>query len=333
MIFSHNSQLILRHKRIFKNKKVFFSGHIEDTLPTNLSTIKSKIHLQKKQKLIYSNTNIKFYNELLISKNTVKNYNTIVYYWPKNKSEAYFQLCNLLSFFSIGSDVFIVGRNSSGVKSAKIILEKWIKLNKIDNACHSILMSGVLLRQTKFILKNFFKTHIWKNLIIKSLPGVFGYKKIDEGSKLLASTFCEKIRGKILDVGCGSGFLSVSVLRKSPKCSLTMIDKQKSSLVSSRATLDANSLNGEILLSDIYSNICKKFDMIISNPPFHNDLKINFNLTKKIILDSVKYLKKNSELRFVTNTCFNYDFYLKKCFKKFFIMKKNNKYKVYQAFN
>ncbi|CAL4323294.1 16S rRNA (guanine(1207)-N(2))-methyltransferase RsmC [Buchnera aphidicola] len=335
MIFCHDSKIILRNKEIFKNKKVFFSGNIQDTLPINLSTIKSKVHLQTNQDLIHFNNsiNINFYNKLLISKKTVKNYDTIIYYWPKNKSEAYFQLCNLLSCFSIGSNVFIVGSNSSGIKSAKKILEKWIKLDKVDNAYHSILMSGILLSKTKFVLNNFFNTHIWKNLIIKSLPGVFGYKKIDEGSKLLASTFCEKIHGKILDVGCGSGFLSVSILRQSPECFITMIDRQMSALISSQATLDANFLNGEILLSDIYSNVSKKFNMIISNPPFHNDLKINFDVTKKIILNSIKYLRKNGELRFVTNTCFSYDCYLKKYFSKFFIIQKNNKYKVYQALN
>ncbi|WP_295164401.1 16S rRNA (guanine(1207)-N(2))-methyltransferase RsmC [uncultured Buchnera sp.] len=334
MIFSKNSKLILRHQKIFKNKKVFFSGNIEDQLPIHLLTIKTKIHLQKNQilKKTDDNKNITFYRQLLVSQATVKDYNTLIYFWPKNKSEAKFQLFNILSYFPIKSEIFIVGGNSSGVKSAKLILEEWIKLNKVDNANHSILMSGILINKKKFVLEKFFNTHIWKNLIIKSLPGVFGHKKIDEGSKLLASTFSKKINGKILDVGCGSGFLSVSLLRKSPNCLLTMIDRKISALISSQATLDANFFKGEILSSDIYSNVFNKFDMIISNPPFHNDLKTNFNITKKIIFDSIKYLKKNGELRFVTNQCFSYDFYLKEVFSDFFIMKKNNKYKVYQAF-
>ncbi|AYN24738.1 16S rRNA (guanine(1207)-N(2))-methyltransferase RsmC [Buchnera aphidicola] len=334
MIFSKNSQLILRHQKIFKNRKVFFSGNIDDELPINLSTIKTKIHFQKSQNLkkINDNKNITFYRELLVSKNIVEDYNTLIYYWPKNKSEAKFQLFHLLSHFPIESEIFIVGGNSSGVKSAKLILEESVKLKKIDNANHSILMSGIIFKKTKFILESFFKTHIWKNLIIKSLPGVFGHKKIDEGSKFLASTFCKKINGKILDVGCGSGFLSVSVLRKSPNCFLTMIDRKTSALISSQATLNANFFKGEVLSSNIYSNVFKKFNMIISNPPFHDDLKTNFNITKKIIFNSTKFLKKNGELRFVTNQCFSYDFYLKKIFSKFFIIEKNNKYKIYQAF-
>ncbi|AWI49632.1 16S rRNA (guanine(1207)-N(2))-methyltransferase RsmC [Buchnera aphidicola] len=334
MIFSKNSQLILRHQKIFKNKIVFFSGNIEDELPINLLTIKTKIHLQKSQNFlkINNNKNITFYRKLLVSQDTVQDCNILIYYWPKNKSEARFQLFNILSFLPIKSEIFIVGSNSSGVKSAKLILEESIKLKKIDNANHSILMSGILINKTKFKLEKFFKIHIWKNLIIKSLPGVFGHKKIDEGSKFIASTFSEKINGKILDVGCGSGFLSVSILRKSPKCVVTMIDRKLSALESSKATLDANFFKGEVLSSNIYSNIFKKFNMIVSNPPLHDDLKINFDITKKIIFNSKKHLKKNGELRFVTNHCFSYDFYLKKVFSEFHIMKKDNKYKVYQAF-
>lgn len=334
MIFSKNSQLVLRHQKFFQNKKIFFSGNIEDDLPINLLSIKNKIHLQKNQQFIYSKKkkNIYFYHQLLVSKNVVKKYNTLIYYWPKNKSEAKFQLLNILSCFPIGSTIFVVGGNSSGVKSAKSILKEYVELNKIDNANHSILMSGILVKQAKFILENFFKTHIWKNLIIKSLPGVFGYKKIDEGSKLLASTFSKEMNGEILDVGCGSGFLSASLLRKSPQCILTMIDRKNSALVSSQATLNSNFFIGTVLSSDIYSNVFKKFNIIISNPPFHNDLKTDFDITKKIIIDSKKYLKKKGELRFVTNRCFSYDFILKKVFSNFFIIKKNKKYKIYQCF-
>ncbi|WP_158359504.1 16S rRNA (guanine(1207)-N(2))-methyltransferase RsmC [Buchnera aphidicola] len=262
----------------------------------------------------------------------VKNCDTIIYYWPKNKSEALFQFINLISCLPINTQIFIVGENSSGIKSAPLMLKKWITLYKVDSAKHSILMTGSLKRKKRFLLEDFFKVHKWKNFSIKSLPGVFGDKKIDEGSKLLASTFSKSITGKILDVGCGTGFLSVSLLDCSPNVDITLIDNNKTALRCSQVTLDANQLRGKVLCSDFYSNIFEKFDLIISNPPFHDDLKINFNIVKKIICDSVNYLKFRGELRFVTNSCFDYNFLLKKTFKRYSIIEKTNKYKIYQAF-
>ncbi|WP_315984407.1 16S rRNA (guanine(1207)-N(2))-methyltransferase RsmC [Buchnera aphidicola] len=262
----------------------------------------------------------------------MKNCDTIIYYWPKDKLEATFQLMNIISSFPVDTEIFIVGHNASGVKSAPLIFQKWIKLDKVDNAKHSILFSGFIKKNIVFILEDFFKTHVWRDLIIKSLPGVFGHKKIDTGSKLLASTFSNKITGTVLDIGCGTGFLSASLLYFSPNAILTLVDNDMSSLKCSQFTLDANKLKGDVVCSDLYSNVFQKFDLIISNPPFHNDLKIDFNIIEKMICCSRKYLTLRGELRFVTNNFLNFNILLKRFFKKFYILKKTSKYKVYQAF-
>ncbi|MCU4136900.1 16S rRNA (guanine(1207)-N(2))-methyltransferase RsmC [Buchnera aphidicola (Sitobion miscanthi)] len=335
MLISKNSQLILRHSEIFQTKKVFFSGNIQDDFPLHLYTIITKINLQKKNDYISfkkQNKNIDVYNNLLVSQQMTNNCDTIIYYWPKDKSEAKFQLINIISCFPINTEIFIVGNNSSGVKSAPSIFDKWIEINKIEKAKHSILISGFIKKNSVFILEDFFKTHIWENLIIKSLPGVFGHKKIDEGSKLLVSTFSRKITGNVLDIGCGTGFLSVSLLHSSPNVKLTLVDNSLYALKCSQETLDSNKLTGEIIYSNLYSNIFKKFNLIISNPPFHHDLKTNFNIIEDMIRNSRKYLMLKGELRFVTNSCFKYDFLLKEFFKKHCILKKTSKYKVYQAF-
>ncbi|QCI16002.1 hypothetical protein D9V59_01640 [Buchnera aphidicola (Artemisaphis artemisicola)] len=45
MLFSQNSKLILRQNEIFKTKKVFFLGNINNDFPLYLSTISTKINL------------------------------------------------------------------------------------------------------------------------------------------------------------------------------------------------------------------------------------------------------------------------------------------------
>lgn len=306
-------------------------------MPNLLLTIKTKIHFQKysfhinlKKQDKNKHTNVS--SSLFISREQTKNYNTIIYYWPKDKSEAEFQLTHLLSFFTINTEIFIVGENVSGVKHALLILKEHVIFKKIDNAKHCILIFGILIKNIKFTLNKHFKIHAWKNFFIKSLPGVFGHKKLDIGSQLLASTFSKKTNGSVLDVGCGSGFLSISLLHYSPYANLTLIDNSIFALTCSKSTLNINKLDGRVILSDVYSNIFEKFDLIISNPPFHEDLKKNFNITKKIIHESIRYLNFNGELRFVANSCYNYSSILKKTFKKCFVIEKTNKYKIYQAF-
>jgi len=122
------------------------------------------------------------------------------------------------------------------------------------------------------------------------------------------------------------------VLYRSPKAKITLIDNDIAALNCSQYILNKNSLKGTLILSNVYSNVFQKFDLIISNPPFHDNLYINFSIIKEIIYNSKKYLTSQGELRFVVNTCFNYNFLLSKTFKKYGILKKTEKYKIYQDF-
>lgn len=276
----------------------------------------------KKHKVFYS----LFPNKKIISQS-----DTLIYYWPKNKSEAEFQLQYLFSFFKKKSHIFIVGRNSSGVKSAELMLEKWVFLKKIDSAKHSILFYGSLYENTYFTLKNYFNYHTWNHLKIKTLPGVFGHKKIDLGSQLLISTFTDNIIGNILDVGTGSGILSISLFNISKNIDLTLTDVNLASLLSCKINLSYNKINGNIFSSDLYSDVKKRFDLIICNPPIHKNLKLSLTTTINMITESINYLKPKGELRIVTNTFLSYDKVLSKIFNKYVILKKNNNFKVYQA--
>lgn len=257
----------------------------------------------------------------------------MIYFWPKNKLQALFHVNHLISILPYNSQIFIVGENKSGIKSSIHLFKKWITLKKVDAARKSTLITGILKRQFKFNLLNFFKTYIWNNILIKILPGVFGYNGIDEGSILLMSTFKNTIKGKILDIGSGSGILSVYIAKISlNNIFLTLVDSNNEALLSSRKTLQFNDVQGKVIASDLYSNINEKFNLIISNPPLHNDLIINQNITKKLIKKSIRYLCPEGELRIVVNSHLSYSKEIVKTFGNCFILKKTNLYKIYQAF-
>ncbi|STQ14358.1 ribosomal RNA small subunit methyltransferase C [Enterobacter cloacae] len=67
---------------------------------------------------------------LVAEQSDVADCDTLIYYWPKNKPEAQFQLMNLLSLLPVGCDIFVVGENRSGVRSAEQMLEAYAPLNK-----------------------------------------------------------------------------------------------------------------------------------------------------------------------------------------------------------
>ncbi|BBI01265.1 ribosomal RNA small subunit methyltransferase C [Buchnera aphidicola (Nipponaphis monzeni)] len=335
MKITESIKIILKNSYLFKNKNVVFSGCIKEYIFDNILTNSTKLHFFNYHywsifhQFLYKNS----YFGLKINEKITKNVNILVYFWPKNKLNATFQLINLLSSMPENIELFIAGENRSGVKSAINLLKQWVSLKNFDKSRKCILIRGLVSQKPKFFLANFFKKYIWNSYNIKVLPGVFGFNKVDAGSILLMSTFIGNTKKKILDIGCGSGVLAVAIAKKSLlKVNLTLIDVNIESLISSKETLKINMIKGSVLASNLFSRITGKFDLIISNPPFHNNLNTNKKTIQKLIKYSKNYLYPKGELRLVINNSLFYQNYILKIFGNCKILVNNNGYKVYQSY-
>ncbi|XRY30891.1 MAG: methyltransferase [Buchnera aphidicola (Tetraneura akinire)] len=332
---NREKKIFFRQINNFINEKTILSGNIQPSIINGLNFKQVNIFTTKFNFFIKLNLIEKTQFGLIYNKKIFLKSNFFVYLWPRNKKEALFQLHFFFSHFKNNTKVFIFGKNSFGVKSCVHLLKKWIILKKIDSVKSCSCFSGYITKITdiQFSLKDFFKTYYVNNLKIKSLPGIFDYSGIDDGTNLLASTFSKNIKGKVLDLGCGSGVLSL-ILSKicKDKISLTLIDSEYHAIISSMENFKINKMTAKIFESDLFSNIKEKFDFIISNPPIHeNNEKITVNIINKIIKMSSNYLNKNGELRFVSLSCLSYKKILNKHFRYIKILKNNKRYTVYKV--
>lgn len=137
------------------------------------------------------------------------------------------------------------------------------------------------------------------NLKFYSDLGVFSKDKIDEGSKLLLETYIKygKKEKKILDVGCGIGFLGIS-LNKIMGARADMIDINNRALHLTKMNLKENKAEGNVFLSNIYENVKDAYDVIITNPPIRAGKKVYLT----IINEAFNHLTKDGELWFVMRT-------------------------------
>ena len=78
---------------------------------------------------------------------------------------------------------------------------------------------------------------------------------------------------KILDIGSGSGAISISLGKELPKSMVLGVDiSEKALKIASKNKVENNSVNVKFIRSDIFKNIeYKKFNLIVSNPPYIPD--------------------------------------------------------------
>ena len=126
--------------------------------------------------------------------------------------------------------------------------------------------------------------------------GVFSKKGLDFGTRTLLESLPEDLKGDILDFGCGYGPIGI-YLKKSYDCEVDMLDINERSVSLAKKNADLNNAKVNIFLSDIYSNVNKKYDYIVTNPP----IRVGKQILYKILFAAKDYLKENGKIYLVIN--------------------------------
>ncbi len=327
------SEVILHHLNDFKGT-LLFAGNLPDRLPTQWYARDIRVHTSQYHhwRSLHPVLGNKVQFGLLAEADFISPCHTLVYYWPKSRQEAQFQLYHLLSQLPVHTDLFIVGENRGGVRSAKTTLSGIADLIKRDSARRCSLWYGHLEKQPEFNLNTWWGGYHVDDIPVKTLPGVFSYGALDAGSQLLLSSFiAQPMQGKILDIGCGSGVLATVLAKKSSNIILTLSDVHAGALAASHATLAANQLTATVTASDVYSDITGRFDFIIANPPFHDGLRTSLHTAEKLIDGAAAHLQPGGSLRIVANAFLPYPALLDAAFGSHEILAQTGRFKVCQA--
>jgi len=127
--------------------------------------------------------------------------------------------------------------------------------------------------------------------------GVFSKKGLDFGTRtLLENLEIDKIKGNVLDFGCGYGPIGIYV-KLMTNADVDMIDVNERAISLAKKNASLNNADVSIFQSDIYSNVSKKYDYIISNPP----IRVGKEILYKILFGAKEHLKENGELWIVIN--------------------------------
>lgn len=133
------------------------------------------------------------------------------------------------------------------------------------------------------------------DLIFTTDNGVFSKKGLDFGTRTLLENI-PALHGQVLDFGCGYGPIGIYI-KKTNDVLVDMIDINKRSVNLALKNALLNKVEVNVFESDIYSNVDKKYDFIITNPP----IRIGKQKLYEILFNATNFLKEKGELWLVIN--------------------------------
>lgn len=141
------------------------------------------------------------------------------------------------------------------------------------------------------------KTKILNNeYIFYTDNGVFSKEKLDFGTRtLLESIPICNIHGNVLDVGCGYGVIDI-ILERISDANFEGIDVNRRALHLAEMNKKLNGAKRvSFYESNMYENVNKKYDAIITNPPIRAGKEIVYG----IVMGARNYLEDNGVLYIV----------------------------------
>ena len=149
------------------------------------------------------------------------------------------------------------------------------------------------IKHNKKIIEFYFND---KKYNVYSDNGVFSKDKFDYGTRLLLDSIdISKLSGNVLDLGCGIGVVGIILGTINKNINIDMIDINERALSLVRDNLILNKVKANVFSSDVYSNVNKKYDYIITNPP----IRAGKEVVRKFLLGGFGYLNDNGILYFV----------------------------------
>lgn len=159
-------------------------------------------------------------------------------------------------------------------------------------------------------------------------PGMFSPEKADAGSALLAP-YLTKLKGRVADLGAGWGWLAAQAL--GPDVSeMVLFEAEHKAVEAAKFNLTDPRLRIE--WADVLT-LPKQlpFDIVISNPPFHQSRAAEPSLGVGFIQAAAKLLKPKGRLLMVANRQLPYERALDGAFRKVEILGQTNGFKLFEA--
>jgi len=269
--------------------------------------------------------------------------NIVLYKIPKSNHLLIEQLTQI-SKIATNETTFIAADKAKNIQSSTLkLFEKHYGDTKTSLAVKKarLVFCQNNLSTSSTLTQQFNQTKSWPlentALTITNYANVFAREKLDIGARLFLQHL-PKVNDsqKVIDLGCGNGVVGLSLLNAQPNCHVQFVDESYMAVQSAKENVQKNFpdsvQNCQFIVNDCLTDVpSNSVDLILCNPPFHQQNATTDHIAWQMFKDSFRVLKKGGELRIVGNRQLGYHIKLQRIFNNEKLISSNKKFVILSA--
>ncbi|MCW8888807.1 MAG: methyltransferase [Gammaproteobacteria bacterium] len=174
------------------------------------------------------------------------------------------------------------------------------------------------------------------NYQICNHANVFSRESLDIGTRLFLKHIPTSALAKdIVDLGCGNGVVGLIASERNPEATIHFIDESHMAIASARDNFNRAFGMQRPATYEIEDGLTKmsdnSVDLILCNPPFHQQSAVGTHLAQQMFNDSKRVLRDSGELWVIGNRHLGYHKSLKQLFGNVTLIDSNKKFVVLKS--
>ena len=257
---------------------------------------------------------------------------------PKNNGYLEFMLGQLSQCLKPGTQIIAAGKTTDIHNSTSALFERFIGETRTSLAKKKSRLVFATLTKAPQQSK---QPKCWPlentPFTIVNHANVFSRDSLDIGARLFINSLPNDTNGlKVIDLGCGNGVIGLSLLAKSPNTAVTFVDESYMAVASAQQTIQSN-LPEQVAQCEFTVDDCltsqanDSADIILCNPPFHQQQAVTDHIAWQMFKDARRVLKPTGRLIIVGNRNLAYHVKLNRLFGHCQTLDSNKKFIVLSA--
>jgi len=267
----------------------------------------------------------------------------LVMVMPRSRDELKWRLEVAAHILPKEADLWLAGHAREGIKSCAKILKASIgPTTTVRTKRHCrVLMArventigaepSVLAHETRFA----WEMKSGEPLELATVPGTFAHGRVDHGARAMLGVVESVYKAsRILDLGAGAGVLGGTLATRLPQAQVDLVDHSASAFTSMQRMVSLNQLDPSrvrVHLAGVQDAPEGPFDLVVTNPPFHEGRHQNRTLVDDFADSARARLTRGGTLLLVANRHLGYADSLRAKFSYVDVAYEDTRFRVWRA--